>query len=412
LGNQTVLGVGGDDADVFPFSDMVETKSHSRQIESDDWVNQTILEGDEEEDGDDTDDIHDSQASDHKMDEEKTTSSTDNLSSLASRRDADRPWATPKYRRDRKVDTGQRLSSGPADYIDPNETGDLTTRLSSSFELDEGDDIARIAADMTIFREKENGAPPSSPTPRNYSDPTNSKALSPSSRQRKGIPTSSSTDDESTGSNDFDAVELAHQLPGADPTLRIQIHNDLIAWESKRRSDLSQQLEYFREQWNAACDILRDGMDEARFAERLILGISKASRLFADSLQAVYDDKLFDDRGNAVKNSFLQNRLAKQRSGFEYSIESNQSEDVGQAGQSMLLGSILEVQLEVARAFIESSNYLDQEILPEVLELKDELYRDSQGLESKGESVIQELKRSEIEVKGIWGKFAWQNRSS
>jgi hypothetical protein len=201
------------------------------------------------------------------------------------------------------------------------------------------------------------------------------------------------------------AIFLNHQLPGADPTLRIQVHNDLIAWESKRRSDLAQQLEYNREQWQAASEIIRDGIAEAQYAERLILGISKASKLFADSLRAVYDDKLLDDRGNAVKNSFLQNRLAKQRSKFEYSIE-NTPEDSAQAKQSMLLDSIVEAQIEVANAFVENTTHMEQEILPEIAELKSEITSDCRRLQAIGDNIIQELKRSEIEVKNIWGKLS------
>jgi hypothetical protein len=118
-------------------------------------------------------------------------------------------------------------------------------------------------------------------------------------------------------------------------------------------------------------------------------------------LKAVYDDKLLDDRGNAVKNSFLQNRLARQRSKFEYSIE---NEDSAQSKSSMLLDSIVEAQLEIANAFVDNTAHMELEIVPEIAELTAETTRASRKLELLGESIIGELKRSEIEVKNIWGK--------
>ena len=338
--------------------------------------------------------------------------------SLLSRRSADRPWATPKYRRDREQTP--ILVSGAADYIDPNNTGDLNNRLASKSEIvDDGEDIARIAADMTIVDVQRNllVSPLTPVTPdRGRRDPkfewsTPAKA-SPSRASFSPRSRWSSGDDElSLDSADSDIqnfIKLDHQLPGADPTLRIQVHNDLIAWESKRRSDLSQQLEYNEERWKAARDILTDGATEAKYAERLISGVSKASRLLADSLNAVYDDKLLDDKGNTVKNSFLRNRLAKKRSAVEYSIE-NTSEDSkeGSGLGSILLDSIVSAQLEIANAFIRNSEHVEQEILPEITEfIKEVIDTDAMRLQSIGDAVISELKQSEIEVKNIWGKFS------
>ena len=344
-------------------------------------------------------------------------------SSLVSRRsgDRDRPWATPKYRRDRETETTSQKMSGPADYIDPTASTDLSTKLASAPSHDEDDDdIARIAADLTVLpNEQTKQQKPQNQTQSIEKTPTSpvqkkddpsglaptTGEYSPKPKRRFDFVDEDTFSVDSGDSIASGAIILNHQLPGADPTLRIQVHNDLIAWESKRRSDLAQHLEYNREQWQAASEILRDGIAEAQYAERLILGISKASKLFADSLRAVYDDKLLDDRGNAVKNSFLQNRLAKQRSKFEYSIE-NVPEDSAQAKQSMLLDSIVEAQLEVANAFVENTTHMEQEILPEIAELKAEITSDSRRLEAIGDNIIQELKRSEIEVKNIWGKLS------
>lgn len=383
-------------------------KDAGREIETS-LVNETIFE--EESEGDENDE----DVLEPAFEDDSNVSPSKASTSLASRRSGDRnrPWETPKYRRDRIADEPMKVS-GPAHYIDPTFSGDLTTKLSKSASMeDDGEDIAQIAADMTVFRPKEESGPkyttpaisPSPSLDSHFSRPKDTASVnstSPKPKRRFDFAEDDAFSIDSGDSGMSGAIFLNHQLPGADPTLRIQVHNDLIAWESKRRSDLAQQLEYNRQRWQAAADILSDGIAEAQYAERLILGISRASKLFADSLRAVYDDKLLDDRGNAVKNSFMQNRLAKQRSKFEYSIE---NEDSLQSKQSMLLDSIVEAQVAIADAFVSNTAHMEEEILPEIVDLTAETTRESRKLELLGESIIGELKRSEIEVKNIWGEF-------
>lgn len=400
--------LGDDDADDF---EKIWDNSYSREIESS-LVPETVIEEEEFEpkeeiEMDDKPEVNDSESALPVRD------------SLLSRRSVDRPWATPKYRRDRARPPS--LVTGAAAYIDPNNTGELNDKLASKSEIvDDGEDIARIAADMTIVDVKQNPLvsplTPASPI-RNKSESkfewsspgrgSPSRATySPKSPRTRW---STGDDEVSLDSADSDLqnfIKLDHEFPGADPTIRIQVHNDLIAWESKRRSDLAQQLEFNEERWKAARDILTDGVGEAKYAERLILGTSKASRLLADSLNAVYDDKLLDDKGNAVRNSFLRNRLAKQRKSVEYSIE-NTSEDSkeGSGLGSVLLDSIVSAQLEIANAFVKNSEHIEQEILPEMMEFKALMDADATRILSIGDAVISELKQSEVEVKNIWDVF-------
>jgi hypothetical protein len=70
----------------------------------------------------------------------------------------------------------------------------------------------------------------------------------------------------------------------------------------------------------------------------------------------------------------------------------------------MLLDSIIEAQLEIANAFVDNTVHMEEEIVPEIVDLTVETTRASRKLELLGESIIGELKRSEIEVKNIWGK--------
>ncbi|KAL3917473.1 MAG: hypothetical protein SGILL_004698 [Bacillariaceae sp.] len=393
-----------------------ESPSSQEIVESSkNLFSETIFEEEEAGVGDDGNDDEKDTAEQKELSSSTTPSSA---TSLAAKRagNRDRPWDAPKYRKERSSNEEQpKKVSGPAHYIDPNATGALSEKLASTAVAEEdnngGDVVARAAAapDTTVFRKpaseanEKKSVPAVSPAPSLDSHLSN-KSTSSKPRRRFDFAEEDAYSVDSGDSAISGAIFLNHQLPGADPTLRIQVHNDLIAWESKRRSDLAQHLEYNRERWHAAAEILKDGIAETQYAERLILGIAKASRLFADSLRAVYDDKLLDDQGNAVKNSFLQNRLAKKRSQFEYSIE-NVEENSTQAKQSMLLDSIVEAQLDVANAFVDNSTHMEDEIVPEIAEVTAETMHESRKLELIGESIIAELKRSEIEVKNIWDVF-------
>jgi hypothetical protein len=195
-------------------------------------------------------------------------------------------------------------------------------------------------------------------------------------------------------------IGLDHGQPGADPTLRIQVHNDLIAIESKRRSQMNILMDYHKEQWYAAKEILQTGVQNVEFAERLVSGFAQAGMVFADSLEAMYEDRFLDDRGKMVKSTFVQNRLHKKRSSQEYSIDAAK----GELGQSALLNSLIEAQLVMAQSFDENARHLIEEMLPEITDLKNEIEASAQELESLGDSIVRHLISSEVEVKNLWGK--------
>lgn len=218
---------------------------------------------------------------------------------------------------------------------------------------------------------------------------------------------SSTEEDESksTTSDDFTfaaaANPLNHETPGSDPTLRIQVHNDLIALESKRRSEMSVLLDLHRDQWYAARDILHQGVADVEIAERIVAGFAKAGTLFAEALTAASEDKFLNDKGKVVKSSFGQNRLYNRRSVQEYSIDTENEK----GGQSPLLDSIIEGQLAIANVFDENSRYMLNVILPEVTELKMEIQEEARKIETLGNSILEQLERSEIEVKALWGRY-------
>lgn len=280
--------------------------------------------------------------------------------------------------------------------------------LKAMDAIDETKVPSTIVSDVPIQTSRSNDADGSSRDPPGWNAESSEKtAEAPSSNANRIIGESKSWDEKRSSSivrsSGTGVVTLTHHMPGTDPTLRIQVHNDLIAWESRRRSDIANLLELNKQKWHAARDILREGSEEVGFAERLVLGFAKAGSMFADSIDAVNDDKLLDDSGNTVSNSFLQNRLYKRRAGQEYSIDNQDSST--ESGQSALLNAILEAQVAIATNFRESTQHIEEELIPDLQEVQVELLSSARQLESLGDAIITELTRSEIEVKSIWGKF-------
>ena len=397
--------------------------------------------------------------------EDQDATSTEQTLASTSRstgRETDHPWETPKYRRHLdRPEPAKRMSSGPADFIDPtistppraedindfmvgNETlqdsmlvdGDVgvanvvETEIAASEATVEAvkklppDAASAIseAALMAMQSIADAGENPYELPPqrsdatqlyRDDKDPPgwngaqDKPKVSTPPRIQRAIPESRSFDDSRSQASEDSvgtgAITLKHNFPGTDPTLRIQVHNDLIAWESKRRTDMALLLQYQTERWQTLRNLLQEGLSEVAFAERFVSGFAKAGVLFADSTQAVYDDKLLDDAGNTVNNSFLQNRLYKKRNAQEYSIGSNDASI--ESGPSALLKSILDAQIEIAKDFRETSTHVEGEILPEIGDLRQEIQAGLKEFGTLGDSILAELKRSEIELKNIWGEF-------
>jgi len=360
-------------------------------------------------------------------------SSAEGSPSKLTARNSDHPWDLSKYR---KVELETRTRRSSAAFIDP-----TTPTVSQDDSLDSGNSFDGISprktpAGMNIIEEgeKESSAAFNSmrsssqhdelsssqhdeaphKTPQQlyldfYDDEEDAKARNKYhasfalNQSKSEVSAEESKSDLSIEGISPNAIGLTHELPGTDPTLRIQVHNDLIALESRRRSEISTLLSYHKEKWQTLREILLTGLHSVEYAERLVSGFAQAGMMFADSLEAISEDRLLDDRGKTVKSSFVQNRLMNRRSKAEYSIDNRVSND--DFGQSALLKALIDSQITIAQTFDESARYLLEIMLPEVSDLKMEVQQMSDELDRLGEGIIGQLITSESEVKNIWDVF-------
>ena len=367
----------------------------------------------------------------------------------ASSRDMHHPWQTPRYRRlkDGPEETVKRVSASPAVFIDPTVQSPVKPKkiLDDDGEsktlpvVDKSVSLDRIAAaqksttavsaaalqgmksldDATSSpMPKESASAPKKRDPPAYSpsiftmdeSELNSKQTHAPITQTKSQDSTDSTrrihqsiSHDSTDSPLSSGLVLRQKMPGFDPTMRIQVHNSLIAWESKRRTEMSERLAKYIAWWGELKSVVEHGMDEVDFAERFVTGFSKAGILFADVTQAVCDDVLLDgEEANAFSSSIIPNRIQKKWNTQESHVES--TDPSSDFGQSTLLSSILATQLDLAQNFRETSSHIDEEITPELQDLRLTISTLVKDYEQLGDGIISELRQSETELKNIWGK--------
>jgi len=346
-------------------------------------------------------------------------------------RDVSHPWQTTRYRRnflEFPEEPEKRISLTPAEFIDP-------TRVSYRKPTGRKDDtepttsivqervrvidrlvatqkpasLVSVSSSQTLesLYEEENVplevVQESSPEPKEQDPPGNSPSIfvlkdSEPNLQRSPSRIGRSRSNDSTDSGPLEGVKLQQKMPGFDPTMRIQVHNSLIAWESRRRSEISKRQETYGQRWTEVKSVAARGIDEIDLAERFVSGFSKAGILFSDATQAVCDDTWVEgDDWNAFGSSFIPARLQKKSAIENADLSSG-------FGQSVLLTSILSLQSDMAQNFRDISSHIDEEILPELQELRATILKSLKDCERLGDGIMSELMRSEIELKNIWGK--------
>lgn len=183
---------------------------------------------------------------------------------------------------------------------------------------------------------------------------------------------------------------------GTDPTLRIQAHDQLLRFESKRRLEMSVQLDIQQERWNAAKEIVRQAVRNVESVERLVIGFAKAGILFAGNLKATSEDKFIDQKGEVARKTYTQNRLSKQR-------DVAAAMDTGSAIFSVII-NCQAVLANQAKSFEDNSQQMLGVVLPKLVELKADVKSQAKEIETLGESIMEDMKQSENDVGTIWSK--------
>lgn len=121
------------------------------------------------------------------------------------------------------------------------------------------------------------------------------------SSPRRIIRTASAESSTGDVNHDSKAMKVTCPPPGSDATSRIQGHDELMRLESRRRSEVSMRMQMYQDRWHTAKEILDFAADSVERAERLVIGFTKASEVFAQHLRAIAEDKYIDGNGAVAR---------------------------------------------------------------------------------------------------------------
>lgn len=198
-----------------------------------------------------------------------------------------------------------------------------------------------------------------------------------------------------------------------DSKTRSFIHGKLRAYESRRRSAYTGKLESSSLYWRSFRDLLEVSIHETGRAERLVLGTARANSIYADSMQASYEDVLVDDKGGLVMDEKKQKKLLEVRSQQDYPVapqpadadSSSKSFSMSEERRANMLSSLVDAQSIFASKFKENSKNLEMEIASELTNMRVDLESKILSIREVGDAIVAELENTETEVAAAWGKY-------
>jgi hypothetical protein len=288
---------------------------------------------------------------------------------------------------DETGETNEADRKGPLHQAETEEEDDRASSSSGNQE----ESLDSKLSDKVDFG---NGSTQMSPERRSFDAPGKSPFQQKQVQQEQAIPDKKPVYNEKMNGRKMPVTCLPS---GSDPALRIQGHDQLMRFESRRRSEMALQLDIQGERWNAAKDITKDAISSIESVERLVIGFAKAGKIFAGNLRATSEDKLIDEKGEIATSSYTQNRLSKQR-------ESSNEMDTGSALSSAIM-ECQSVLANQAQCFDDNSQQMLGLVLPQVVELKANVREKAKEVEILGESIIEDMKKSENDVITIWSKY-------
>jgi hypothetical protein len=176
------------------------------------------------------------------------------------------------------------------------------------------------------------------------------------------------------------------------------LHERLRAYEARRRLASTSQFDSSSLYWKSFRDLLWASVQETGRAQRLVLGTSRAHQLYADAMQAMYEDVFLDEKGNVILRAKQQKRLLTTR-------KKPAKKGSDPARKSILTG-IREAQHVMAERFGENAQNMDVEIGEEIGVMFEELKKLFSSMETLGEAILTELEKTEHEVVEAWGKLS------
>ena len=173
-------------------------------------------------------------------------------------------------------------------------------------------------------------------------------------------------------------------------------HEKLRAYEAGRKLSYAQKLDTSTLYWQSFRDMLAASVQETGRAQRLVLGTSRAHQLYADAMEAMYEDTFLDDKGNAMLKQRQQKKLSSSRKLSVRNIDTS---------RPSVLTVIRDAQHSISQKFGENAKNMDMEISDEIGALLQEFEKKFSRMRDLGNGIVAELEKIETEVSDAWSKY-------
>ena len=197
------------------------------------------------------------------------------------------------------------------------------------------------------------------------------------------------------------------------PYVKLLNFQTLYRAEQDRCPLFTEELEKVTEHWNVCKEILQRLVDEVRHANHLFHVSDVSFHQYSHVMYTIHKDIFLDDQGKRVLSSARQQLLLKQRganntdAGREEEKNSFLENSGGSGGYlDPLYNSFSVLTDTMMRAVLErESDDGKQAAALEFLEFSEELLTQAQEMEALGNSVVQEMEGSEMDIQNSFRKL-------
>ena len=219
---------------------------------------------------------------------------------------------------------------------------------------------------------------------------------------------------------------------------------ELRSYEAKRRSIYLSKMKSTSLYWKAFREMMSKSYEETDRAENLIRGNVVANEAYGNFLKCAaenrlgYDGRTIDNvrtidkrRGERLQEdrakkyeelgsgamllgvSVNLDRIESQRkeetansntSNIQYDLAGSTVANHGSLGKNSMIHELVNSQMEMADAFIENVNFVKDNSLKKMTELRKELEAEVKVLSALGDATMNELEKAELDVHKTWSK--------
>ena len=194
---------------------------------------------------------------------------------------------------------------------------------------------------------------------------------------------------------------------------RSKAHYKLRCYESRRRTAYGSKLTSSSLYWRSFRELVHLSLKETMRAERIVSAHAIATEDFAIHMKAIHNNTLDNQYRPVTNKNILKDMMKSKRKMRKDEQQKNfklgdmeaveNMDEVAKSGK--MLSSILESQSILSDRYEECAASLKDDVSVEVINLRQQLEKQINSMQSLGDAILECLEAAEKQVERTWGKF-------